>query len=473
MFARITHPGTQARRLALLGAALLFACAGLAQAQSAGDLPPGSASSTYSSPSPVLVASGSAPPSQWARIVVAVQLQGGNDGLNTVIPYADPLYYKLRPTLAIPKAKVLPLSPTMGLNSELAPLMSDWKQGDLAIILGVGYPHPDRSHFRSTDIWETGSGSDEVLNTGWIERMLAAANPPSALIADGAVIGGLGLGPLRGPALRTISMNDPAQFIAAAKNISAIGSPTAPGGPLSPEGGLLSPPSGAAMLARPKGQQAAMALPSSQPSPLAFLETVQDNLVEAAQRLELLKSQEPHLKTVFPKTRFGDAMHNAAELIAMGAAIPVIKVQLGGFDTHANELARQDAVLADLGTSLEAFRAAMVELGKWNDVLVMTYSEFGRRVMENGSGGTDHGTAEPVLLLGGMVKGGFYGKEPSLSDLTSARNGDLKYTTDYRSLYVTIGTEWWDIPAAKIRAGLFPGVSIGSLTDFPIIRAGS
>ncbi|HUX19737.1 MAG TPA: DUF1501 domain-containing protein, partial [Spirochaetia bacterium] len=414
-------------------------------AQSTGQVDKGSAGV-------VATAAGEAPPAQWLRTLVVVQLQGGNDGLNMIVPYSDPLYYRLRPTLAVPRSSVLPLDSSLGLNPTMKALLPIWNKHQMAVVLGVGYPNPNRSHFRGTDIWETGSGSGQVLETGWLDRLVNAIRPPSSLIADGAILGGLGQGPLAGPGIRTISMSDPAQFIVAARQLqrTAGQGQTTPGsGPANQTGEIATYGTG----------------PLVSSSPLQLLMTVQVNLTEAADRMAALKEGEPHLKTLFPKTRFGTEMKNAAELIAMGANIPIIKVQLGGFDTHWDESVRQDPVLADLADSLASFRSAMEEAGTWNRVLVLTYSEFGRRVIENGSKGTDHGTAEPLLLLGGEVAGGLYGKQPSLTNLDF---GDLRFTTDYRSVYLSVAEGWFGMGGDAQR--LFPGTSPGQLTLLPLLK---
>ncbi len=345
---------------------------------------------------------------RWDRTLVLVELQGGNDGLNTVVPYADARYYALRPKLAVEKGRVLRLSDTLGFNPVLESLMPAWNDKDLAVALGVGYAEPNRSHFRSIEIWETGSDSRETLQTGWLARALEGAAPPADLAAHGIVIGRGDEGPLAGGGLRTVIMQDPEQFFREAAKVGEV--PAA------------------------EGNRA-----------LAHLATVQNGLREAARRLRERLREAPALGTEFPRSPLGSQLEGAARLLASGATVPVIKATHGGFDTHQNQRGAQDRLLRQLAEALAAFRTALQAQGLWDRVLVMTYSEFGRRAGENGSGGTDHGTAAPHLLMGGKIKGGFYGAQPSLAE-KDLEDGDLRFGTDYRRLYATAVLRWWEIP---------------------------
>ena len=345
-----------------------------------------------------------APVADWQRTLVVVELAGGNDGLNMVIPYADPLYYSDRPTIAVPKDQVLRLSGTLGLNPAMKPLLSSWSGGDLAFVLGAGYSDPNRSHFRSIDIWNTASNSDQYLQSGWISRLFDQDHPPASNIADSFIIGENHDGPLAGPNMRNIALNSIGGFVREAHILAGVH------------------------------------VGSSDSGPLAYLDAVATDTRSAAARLAILQNKLPHFATKFPATPFGRQVELAAELLGAGATVPVIKLTLRGFDTHGGERLVQDHLLAELSGALASFRSAMIERGLWKNLLVMTYSEFGRRVRENFSKGTDHGTAAPMLIMGGMVKGGFYGEEPSLSNLD---HGDLKFTTDYRDVYQTIASRFW------------------------------
>lgn len=349
------------------------------------------------------------------RILVLIELKGGNDGLNTLVPYTDQRYYQLRSGLAVQRDSVLPLSENLGLNPRLKALMDIWQQKQLAIIAGVGYPQPNRSHFRSIEIWETGSSSSQYLESGWLARILPQMPSPARVTADGAAIGG-DAGPLAGGDLRLVIMRNPEQFFRRARRVQQI------------KAGSKNPA-------------------------LEHLLAVQNDVYRSAQALDQkLQSQVP-LKVNFPQTMIGRHLQTAARLIAGGAAIPVIKVSHGGFDTHAKQRNRHDRLLEQLAEALNAFRRAMQQIGCWEQVLVMTYSEFGRRPAENGSQGTDHGTAAPHFAMGGKVKGGLYGRQPSLQKL---ENDDLKFNVDYRSLYATVGRRWWGLNKEFLDGGPYP-----------------
>ena len=343
----------------------------------------------------------------WDRVLVLVELKGGNDGLNMIVPYASPDYYALRPRLAVARERVLQLSPQLGLHPNLNKLMEGWQSNQMAIALGVGYPNPNRSHFRSIEIWETGSNADEYRSEGWVAQVFAQHHPPAALAADAVVIGQGETGPVAGPGMRTISMRTPDEFVRRAQRVA----PGQAGG------------GGAAM---------------------GHILGVQQQIVDSAGSISDRIKQGPELKTEFPNSAFGRELRTAAQLLAARVPLAVVKVSIGGFDTHANQTNTHERLMRELGDGLAAFRTAMVETGLWNQTLVMTYSEFGRRAAENGSGGTDHGTAAPHILMGGKVRGGFYGEQPALNQL---EGGDLKHTLDYRSLYATVSQEWWGLQA--------------------------
>ncbi len=360
---------------------------------------------------PVLAAA--VKPSQ--RILILIELKGGNDGLNTLVPYSDEQYYRLRKGLAVKRDRVLPLSENLGLNPSLKGLMDAWKQKELAIVSGVGYPQPNRSHFRSIDIWETASASNQYLQTGWLARLLPSMPESSRTIADGAAIGG-DAGPLAGGNLRLVIMRNLEQFFRQARRVQAVKADT------------------------------------DNPA-LKHLLTVQNDLFRSAKALDQTLKTRAQPDGPFPKTMIGRHLQTAARLIAGDAAIPVIKVSHGGFDTHANQRNLHDRLLQQLADAMIAFRNAMQQTGRWDQVLVMTYSEFGRRPAENGSRGTDHGTAAPHFLMGGKIKGGLYGRQPSLLDL---ENGDLKFNVDYRSLYATVAHRWWGLKAEFLDGKPYP-----------------
>lgn len=352
---------------------------------------------------------------RYDRLLVLVELKGGNDGLNTVVPYADPAYPGLRPRLAVPRDQVLQLDSQAGFHPALEPLMASWKSRELAVVQGVGYPDANLSHFRSIDIWDTASNSNEYLTDGWLARAFAAAPAPAAFAADAVVVGGAEMGPLRG-GVRAISLANPEQFL----------------------------------------RQARYAAPAGQASNAALhhILRVEENIAQAATRLSGNRS----FATDFPTHPFGNAVRTAAQLVAGDAGIATIKVALGGFDTHSGQPGRHAQLLKALAEGLVALKAALVELGRWDSTLVMTYSEFGRRPRENLSSGTDHGTASAHFLLGGRVKGGLYGMPPALSRLDG--NGNLPFAVDFRDLYATVLERWWSVDSARALKARFAPLDV-------------
>ncbi|MBI4967832.1 MAG: DUF1501 domain-containing protein [Rhodospirillales bacterium] len=341
----------------------------------------------------------------WDRTLVLIELNGGNDGLNTVVPLTDPLYEKLRPKLAIPKAQTLALSAEAGFHPALAPLMPVWRLGEMAIAQGVGYPKPNRSHFRSIEIWETASASDEVLDEGWIARLFAGAPPPALNPADALVLGNSSRGPFEGGGLRLIVLDRKGEGLKRPDRVSPATHPV------------------------------------RNPA-LEHILGVRADLIRAGQALFERPLSGPKPAGDFPASPIGQGLESAARILMAGLKVPVLKIAHGSFDTHANQLPQHEKLLSELAQGLAAFRLALKAAGLWDRVLVMTYSEFGRRAQENASRGTDHGTAAPHLLIGGRVKGGFYGEAPSLAKL---EGGDLVHTLDFHQLYATVAEGWWGL----------------------------
>ena len=345
------------------------------------------------------------PGTDWKRLLILIELKGGNDGLNTVIPYADPAYARLRPRLAIPRDQVLPLTESTGLHPALKPLLPLWQNGELALVQGLGYPDPNLSHFRSIEIWDTASGSQEYLEEGWLARAFHSAPPPGNFAADAVAVGDPGLGPFSGSGVRAIALTDSERFLRQAGSITP---------------------------------------PESRTDNLALrhIMKVENDIAQAASHLAL-----GNMPTAeFPRGQFGDALKTAARIIGGGSGAAAFKISLNGFDTHSNQPGTQARLLGDLAQGLAALRATLNDQGRWRDTLVMTYAEFGRRPQENASQGTDHGTANTHFVLGGRVKGGLFGKLPQLDRL---ENGNLVYGVDFRSLYATVLQDWWGMDAAN------------------------
>lgn len=346
----------------------------------------------------------------YANLLVLVELKGGNDGLNTVVPFADGDYYNLRPRLGIPREQVLQLDAKTGLHPSLEPLMGLWKNRELAVVQSVGYPAANLSHFRSIEIWETASRSTEYLSDGWLARTFASAPTPRAFAADGVIVGGAQMGPFAG-GTRAIALTDTAQFL----------------------------------------RQSRLAASGAQPRnpALAHILKVEQDIVQAAAGL----NAEHVFAADFPRTAFGNAVRTAAQVIASKAGIAAVKLSLNGFDTHSNQPGTHARLLRDLADGLAALKAALVELGRWDSTLVMTYAEFGRRPRENLSNGTDHGTASAHFVLGGRVKGGLYGLPAALSRLDD--NGNLPFAVDFRDLYAAVLEGWWGVDSSRALNGRF------------------
>jgi len=361
------------------------------------------------------VALAAAPASaNYNRVLVLVELKGGNDGLNTLVPYTDAAYYALRPKIAIKRDDVVQLTDRAGLHPSLEPLAAVWRDRQLAVLQGVGYPEANLSHFRSIEIWDTASKSTEYLQEGWLTRAFAAQPPPRTFAADGVIIGSGDLGPLAGGGTRAIALANTEQFLRRAK------------------------------LAQPA--------PITGNPALAHVLKVEADVVQAAAHLD---ARHP-FRTEFPSGNFGNAIHTAAQVIANPSGVAVIRVTLTGFDTHVNQSATQARLLKDVAEGLVALRGALVELGKWNESVVLTYAEFGRRPKENVSGGTDHGTANVHFALGGRVAGGMYGAAPDLGRLSN--DGNPAYALDFRAAYATVLDQWWGVDSRAALGSRFTPV---------------
>ena len=353
-------------------------------------------------------------------ILVVVTLYGGNDGLNTVIPFKDPAYFAARPDLTYAPGSLLQIDNDFALNPSMTGIKGLWDEKKVAIIRGVGYPKPDRSHFSSMAIWQSGSPQAH-LNTGWLGRWLDGQKvDPMTAISLGSVL--------------------PPLLVGKTQSGSAL-----------PLGGLIIP----------SGQFAKACLrlsaTSQKDSPLmAAAATSMRNLFNVSGSITPVLSQPAPMADDLPTISGGNAggdsnltqqLNLVGKLIAAGAPTKVWSVSLGGFDTHANEANAQALLLGTVSASITKFLSQMKASGRSKDITVMVYSEFGRRVKANGSDGTDHGTAGPMFLIGDPVQGGFYGDQPSLTKLV---DGDLAVTTDFRDVYSAVTEKVLGTPAEKI-----------------------
>lgn len=365
-------------------------------------------------PQSVFAAPGTGRGEAYGRLLILVELKGANDGLNTVVPYADAEYHRLRPRIAIKREAVLQLSEREGLHPSLSALMPLWEADELAVVQGLGYPRPNLSHFRSIEIWDTASASDQYLQQGWLARAFKASPVPSGFAADAVVVGNADLGPFAGGA-RTVALTNTERFLRQAR--------------------LATP-------GRARGNRA-----------LDHILGVEDEVVQAARGL----GGGAALATTFPPGQFGNAVRTAATVLAGKEPVAAIRLGLNGFDTHQNQPGTHAALLRQLGEGLAALKAALLELGRWDSTLIMTYAEFGRRAQENASNGTDHGTANAHFVMGGRVKGGIYGQAPQLDRLD---NGNLVHAVDFRSLYATVLHNWWGLDSAAALGGKFASLDL-------------
>ena len=380
------------------------------------------------------------------NILVVLQLAGGNDGLNTVIPLGNDAYRKSRPTIGIPEASILKLDPQTGLHPSLSGLASAYQEGHLAVVQGVGYPNPNRSHFRSTEIWATAVDSNKSSNTGWIGRyfdnacsgcdasvgIAMASQMPQALTASvpkGVLYQGGGGGGKK--------KNKKSGGAQAKADGSMMMEEDDDAGQAGGSIGMLNGPGNLGKL-----------------SALDFLErTEMDAKVsqqEIAQASGKAKNSVP-----YPGTRLGQNFAMVSRLIAGGMPTRIYYLSLGGFDTHTQQAGAHERLLKEMGDAVAAFLSDLKAQGNLGRVSLMTFSEFGRRVKENASGGTDHGAAAPMFLAGGGIKSGLFGQMPSLAP-QDLFDGDVKYNTDFRSVYATVLEKHLGVKSAGILRTQFP-----------------
>ena len=368
------------------------------------------------------------------KVIVLLQLSGGNDGLNTIIPVEDSLYYNARPSLGIRKEDAIYLNNLTGMHPSLQPLKALYDEGMVAVLQNVGYASPDRSHFRATDIWLSASDSNVVIDDGWVGRYLAKVlpdhNPINSEHPMAIQIGSTQSALLECTCQGTmgISFESPNQFYQLINGSTADNDP---------------PPDTIA------GNQ------------LKYIKEIAALSIRYAQIIKE-KADLVENKVEYPNTRLARQLAIVAELIAGGLETPVYLTSIGGFDTHANQAGGHANLLTTVAQAIEAFQTDLRLLGIEDRVVLMTFSEFGRRVEQNGSAGTDHGTAAPLFVIGRNVYGGVYGNNPDLTDLDN--NGDIKYKYDFRQLYATLLTQQLGMPIDRM-----PDVLMRGFETLPLI----
>jgi uncharacterized protein (DUF1501 family) len=369
-------------------------------------------------------------------ILILIQLAGGNDGLNAVVPYTNDYYYKARPTLGIPATDVLKLNDTLGLNPALSGFKSLYDAGHFGVVNGVGYPNPNRSHFRATEIWQTATDAEKYATTGWLGRYFDNACPG----ADPTV--GINIGPRLPQAFSSdkisgISLESPNayRFMGAKANDDEelayrgmfTSSQGEPAGSEANTGSSISMVSGTMTVGSGKGA-------------LDFLERTSMDAEVSSDKIRAIAGKVKN-QAVYPHSGLANDLALVARLIAGGLSTRVFYVSQGGYDTHFQQRGAQDLRLKELGDSVKAFTDDLTAMGHFDRVMIMTFSEFGRRVVENGSKGTDHGAAAPMFLVGSKIKAGVIGTEPSLAP-ADLLDGDIQYKTDFRSVYASFLQNW-------------------------------
>jgi len=358
------------------------------------------------------------------RCLVLVNLYGGNDGLNCVVPHGDDRYYRMRPGLAIDRHDVLAIDAHVGLNPGMRSFKALYDKGMVAIVQSVGYPNPDHSHFRSTEIWQT-AAPDRYEHTGWLGRYLDDAGLPPANLFKGVAV----------------SKVLPEAMVSNRTDIPAI--------PGLQEYAMIA--DGNATARRAFAQQARdRRLPFESPY-LAHVMEIEADAQRSSEELPRLVSGYV-TKASYPATGLGRSLALAAQIVGSHLGTKAIYVEHGSFDTHVSQKATQNRLLTEFSNAIGAFYEDLAAHGNDRRVLTVTFSEFGRRIEENGSRGTDHGEASPLFMIGGGVKGGLYGQAP---DLGATNMGNVRFTTDFRGVYATVLERWLGRPSAPLLGGEF------------------
>jgi len=382
-----------------------------------------------------------------STILVILQMAGGNDGLNTVVPFANDDYAKARPRLGLAAKNVLKINDQVGLHPKLAGFKALYDQGQLSIIQGIGYPNPNRSHFRSTEIWQTASDAAKFEKYGWLGRYFDNACKG----CDPTV--GVNIGRQMPQAFAAkkpvgVSLDNPQNY-----RFLTTDKPEADETETSEQSyRKLNQPRGRAEMVDDAEAGASIGAVAGavthQGSPLDFLERTALDAQLSSDKIRAISGKVEN-KATYPASQLANSLKLVARLIGGGLPTRVFYVSQGGYDTHTNQAGAHERLLTDLGDSVKAFVDDMKAQGNQGRVLLMTFSEFGRRVEENASGGTDHGAASSMFVVGDKVKAGVLGKYPSLApgDLV---NGDLKFNTDFRSVYAGVLESWLKTPSAPI-----------------------
>jgi uncharacterized protein (DUF1501 family) len=384
-------------------------------------------------------------------ILVVLQMAGGNDGLNTVVPYSNDYYQKARKHIGLSAKQVLKINDTIGLHPNLDGLKELHDAGSLGVVQGIGYPNPNRSHFRSTEIWQTASDSEKFEQYGWIGRYFDNCCKG----ADPTV--GINIG---NQMPQAFSAKHPAGIsVDSPRNYRFVSSEHAKKGEMDSEEISYREMNGVDHVDADGGTISSVHGPiKHNGSPLDFIErTALDAQVSSDKILAISRKFENKAK--YPASDLANRLKLVAQLIGGGLPTRIFYVSQGGYDTHANQLNAHERLMRDLGDSVKAFVADLKAQGNFERVLVMTFSEFGRRVTENANNGTDHGAAAPMFVVGNKIKAGLLGEYPSLAphDLL---NGDLKFTTDFRTVYAAVLEKWLKTKSEPVLGKTFTPLDI-------------
>ena len=380
------------------------------------------------------------------KILVVVQLSGGNDGLSTVIPHGDDAYHNARRQLAFASNDVLKIDSYLGLHPNLSGMKELFDDGRLSVIQGVGYPNPNRSHFRAMDIWQSAEPTKEVVTTGWLGRYFDSTCNGEDPHVGVSISDQMPLS-MKGDKIMPLSFERPDSYRYRGPdlaNYQKLNRGADDGASAS-----VSDNDEASNTAKPAVQR-----PGVKPAVHTYTEqqqtdflrrTAMDAQVSSDRLAKITGNFQPTGQ--YPNGEFGQGLRTIAAMIGGGMPTRVYYVSLGGFDTHANQRGRHDQLMNQLSQGIAAFWKDMKAQGNGDRVLMVSFSEFGRRVNANASNGTDHGAAAPVFLIGPKLKPGVVNKHPSLTDLDA---GDLKFSTDFRSIYATVLQDWMGVASRPI-----------------------
>ena len=366
--------------------------------------------------------------STQGKVLVVIQLSGGNDGLNTVVPFRNDIYYENRPKLGLGKEEILQMNDELGLHPSLEGMMNLYDEGEVSVINSVGYPNPNRSHFRSMDIWQSASRSDQYLQSGWIGRFLDSAcnnghiTPHTAIeLSDSLSLA------LKGKQIKGLATNNPKSLYQATRDPFI---------------------------------QVLAKQPQQKHEDHPNIDYLHKTLIEASSSAKYLHEKSKIYKSwaSYPANKFGKRLKTISELIISGSETRVYYVSHSGFDTHVNQKGQHARLLEQYDKGISAFVEDLKKNDRFKDVMIMTFSEFGRRVKQNAGGGTDHGTANNLFLMSGSLKkAGVYNKAPNLKDLDK---GDLKYEIDFRRVYASLLDNWLEVDSTGILGESFQKLKV-------------